>query len=265
MATNEDAKTIVNKPERTKLLELLINSTTLHEPDQLKTLLRSMDNVDVIAKVFLLEGLPFIFANSPMKYLVFREQVADRFEIGYQDVCIVGSAKLGFSPSSHKFGRPFSETSDVDVVIISSVLFDRGTHALLEYINGIGPGLVFGQTESVSVKAWVWRAHKEAVRNYVYDNFNPGLLPYEHSLRKEVFNNISSTSALFLALQPQVFVSKIRCRVFRNWRAAESYYANSLRQVKLSLSGQQEDDAFVEVDDEEDGAELTEAVSSPNA
>ena len=29
----------------------------------------------------------------------FREQVADRFHVGYQDICIVGSAKLGFSPS----------------------------------------------------------------------------------------------------------------------------------------------------------------------
>ena len=252
MVKGNDATTQINKPDHSALLSLLVNSTTL-QPDQLKSLLLSMDNFDVVAKVFLLEGAPFVFSNSPMKYLIFREQVADRFEIGYQDVCIVGSAKLGFSPSPYKFGKAFSETSDVDVVIISSVLFDRGTHALFEHINKIGPALDFSnKTKSVPVSANDWRVHKESVRNYVYENFNPGLLPRDHPLHKEVFSNISSTSALFLALQPQVFVSKIRCRVFRNWRAAESYYTNSLRQLKLTFSGAREEAAFIDVDEEDD-------------
>lgn len=233
---NNVASTSINN-EQSKLLSLLVGSATL-EPDQLKSLLQAMDNFDVLAKVFLLEGLPFVFSKSPMKYLIFREQVADRFSIGYQDVCIVGSAKLGFSPSAHKFGVPFSETSDVDVVIISSTLFDRGTHALFGHLNSIGPPLDFqNRSEPVAVSPRDWRTFRESVRNYVYENFNPGLLPFDHSLRNEVFDKISSTSALFLALEPQVFVSKIRCRVFRNWRAAESYYTNSLKQLKITLAG----------------------------
>lgn len=249
-----DAHDPVNKPGHSQLLKLLVQSATL-SPEQLRALLVSMDNFDVIAKVFLLEGLPFVFSNSPMKYLIFREQVADRFEIGYQDVCIVGSAKLGFSPSPHKFGTLFSETSDVDVVIISSVLFDRGTHALFEHLNKIGPALDFNnKTKAVSVAARDWRVMKESVRNYVYENFNPGLLPYDHPLHREVFTNIASTSALFLALEPQVFVSKIRCRVFRNWRAAESYYTNSLRQLKLALSGARQEEQFIEDDEDDESA-----------
>lgn len=240
----------LNEPNRTTLLATLVSSSSL-QPEQLKALLLAMDNFDVLAKVFLLEGLPIVFSNSPMRYLIFREQVADRFEIGYQDVCIVGSAKLGFSPSPHKFGVPFSETSDVDVVVISQSLFDQGTHALFEHINKIGPPLSFDErAKPISVPARDWRVHKEAVRNYVYENFNPGLLPFDHALRQQVFSNISSTSALFLALQPQVFVSKIRCRVFRNWRAAESYYTNTLRQLKLVLAGEAAQIADVEDDEE---------------
>jgi len=240
----------LNEPDRSALLSTLVSSSTL-KPDQLKALLIAMDNFDVLAKVFLLEGLPFVFSNSPMKYLIFREQVADRFEIGYQDVCIVGSAKLGFSPSAQKFGVPFSETSDVDVVVISHSLFDQGTHALFQHINKVGPPLDFNaRSNPVSVPAGEWRVHKEAVRNYVYENFNPGLLPFDHALRREVFSNISSTSALFLALEPQVFVSKIRCRVFRNWRAAEAYYTNSLRQLKAMLSGGRAD--VIELEDDDD-------------
>lgn len=251
MAKDGTQEQVVNEPSNSELLALLVQSTTL-QPEQLKSLLKAMDNFDVLVKVFFLEGLPFVFSNSPMKYLIFREQVADRFEIGYQDVCIVGSAKLGFSPSPHKFGVPFSTTSDVDVVLISDGLFDRGSHALFEHINRIGPPLDFSnRTAPVSVPARDWRTHKEAVRNYVYDNFNPGLLPNDHRLRTEVFGNISATSAVFLALEPQVFVSKIRCRVFKTWRAAESYYINSLRQLKLTLIGQVDDAASFGLDDDE--------------
>ena len=63
------------------------------------------------------------------------------------------------------------------------------------------------------------------------------------------FSNIASTSALFLALEPQVFVSKIRCRIFRHWRAAEAYYVNTLRQLKRQLAtGGKAEPTNVEVD-----------------
>lgn len=223
-----------SEAEQRKLLELLLNRSEL-SPDDIRSLLLAMDNFDVVAKVFLLEGTPFVFSSSPMKYLIFREQVADRFRIGYQDVCIVGSAKLGFSPSPHKFGTPFAETSDVDVVIISSEMFDVGTHELFEHLRTSGPPHTYDDSKDVTVSGREWRLHKEAVRNFVYENFNPSHLPEGNKLRDQIFDNISSTSALFLALEPQVFVSKIRCRIFRHWRAAESYYVNTLRALKRAL------------------------------
>ncbi|WP_126539712.1 hypothetical protein [Oharaeibacter diazotrophicus] len=234
MAQNPVTSSNASDVEQRKLLEILVRSSSL-SADDLKSLLVAMDNFDVVAKVFLLEGVPFVFSGSPMKYLIFREQVADRFEIGYQDVCIVGSAKLGFSPSPHKFGQPFAVTSDVDVVVISSDMFDRGTRELFQHLNHVGPPLDFQNAKPVTVESREWRLHREAVRNFVYENFNPSHLPEGHFLRSQIFSNIASTSALFLALEPQVFVSKIRCRIFRHWRAAEAYYVNTLRQLKKQL------------------------------
>jgi hypothetical protein len=77
-----------------KLLTLLAGQKT-PTAEEFKQLILALDNHRVLAKVFLLEGTPFVFENRPMKYVIFREQVADRFDIGSQDVCIVGSAKLG--------------------------------------------------------------------------------------------------------------------------------------------------------------------------
>jgi hypothetical protein len=182
--------------------------------------------------------------------------VASEFGLGSQDVCIVGSARLGFSPSPYKFGQPFAETSDVDVVLISEPLFLEGSQALLQELNGVGPGLHlvkgFGP-KPVQVEAEVWRKVKEAIRNFVFNNFNPGLLPYDHPLRKRVFDGIASTTGLFLALEPQIFVSKIRCRIFRSWKAAEDYYANSLHQAQNQLTGQPTPEA-VDDDDESSAA-----------
>ena len=239
--------------DHSKLLGIL-SGDKIPKPEEFRDLIMALDNHRVLAKVFLLEGTPFVFESSPMKYVIFREQLADRFGIGSQDVCIVGSAKLGFSPSPHKYGIPFSETSDVDVVIISEPLFYKGSRQLFVTLNTLSPSVYSARTKTskeggpvVDLKDWV--RVKDSVRNFVYENFNPGLLPYDHSLRMEIFENVSSTSGLFLALEPQVFVSKIRCRVFRTWKAAEDYYSNTLREAKLHFEGEIESD--LETDDEE--------------
>ena len=216
-------------------------------PEQFKRLVLQLDNHEILAKVFVLDGTPYVFEKSPMKYMVFKEQVAERFRVGSHDVCIVGSAKLGFSPSPHKFGTPFDETSDVDVVIIAEPLFNHASRELFAVLNQIGPPVykirpfLNGDSKNKNPPPQValgdWKTVKEAVRNFVFQNFNPGLLPYDHPLRREIFDNIGSTAGLFLALEPQVFVSKIRGRIFRTWKAAENYYADALRQARRSFEG----------------------------
>ena len=221
--------------ETAQLLQALAGAKA-PSPEEFKELVLKLDHHQVLAKVFLLEGTPHVFEKSPMKYVIFREQVADRFDVGSQDICIVGSAKLGFSPSPYRYGRPFSETSDVDVVVVSQPLFYQGSRELFSELNRFDPPLHKvrpflgahprdGDRPVVDLRDW--KDVKEAIRNFTFENFNPGLLPDGNSLRREIFDKISSTSGLFLALEPQVFVSKIRARVFRTWKAAEDYYANS--------------------------------------
>lgn len=185
--------------------------------DQFRDLVVKIDSHSVLAKVFLLEGVPYVLRDSPMKYIIFREQVAERFGIGSQDVCIVGSAKLGFSPAAHQFGTPFSQTSDVDVVIISEPLFYRGSRLLFESLDQLPPNLksirqyLFQSTASgpkPEVPLENWRRLKEAIRNFVYENLNPGLFPNEHPLRIEIFGKISGTAGLFLALEPKYLFLK---------------------------------------------------------
>lgn len=263
------------KADTAHLLDLLGGNKT-PTAEELKQLFTTIDSHDVLTKVFLLQGVPFVFEKSPMKYVIFREQVAERFGVGSQDIRIVGSAKLGYSHTAHKYGVPFSQTSDVDVVVISDPLFYRGSRALFTVLNQEGPtvyeirkyGVEGGDEPKVSLEAW--KRVKEATRNFVYENFNPGLLPGDHPLRIEIFGKISSTAGLFLALEPKVFVSKIRCRIFRSWKAAEDYYSNSLREARNYFAGltdvepELEDDAELgQLDAPEVASESAETTASP--
>jgi len=224
--------------DEAKLLDA-IKAGGLPSVEDFRSLILKLDNHHILARVFLLDGTPFVFSKSPMKYIIFKEQVASEFSLGSQDVCIVGSARLGFSPSGYKFGQPFAETSDVDVVLISEPLFLEGSQALLQELNEVPPGIQYGAPlEPVEVKGQDWQKVKKAIRNFVFNNFNPGLLRHGHPLRARILDGIESTTGLFLALEPQIFVSKIRCRVFRSWKAAEDYYANSLRQAQSQLKGE---------------------------
>jgi hypothetical protein len=234
----------------TKLLSAM-KAGGIPKLDDFRDLVKQLEHHHILARVFLLDGTPHVFVNSPMKYIIFKEQVAAEFGLGSQDVCIVGSARLGFSPTPFKFGQSFSETSDVDVVLISEPLFLEGSQALFQELNATGPQLSFSpghRQQDVQVEGDVWKTLKEAIRNFVFNNFNPGLLSGSHPLRIRIFNGISGTTGLFLAIEPQVFVSKIRCRIFRTWKAAEDYYANTLCEAHKKLRGQRVEP----VDDEED-------------
>jgi hypothetical protein len=261
----------LEKTEHDRLLGLLGGEKT-PTAEEFKELVKAIDNHRILAKVFLLEGTPFVFEKSPMKYVIFREQVADQFDVGSQDVCIVGSAKLGFSPSPHKYGTPFKDTSDVDVVIVSEPLFDRGSRELFWFLNRLEPSVhalrPFLEPQSTKgksaappvVKLSDWKNVKEAIRNFVFQNFNPGLLPPDHTVRRDIFESINSTSGLFLALEPKVFVSKIRGRIFRTWKAAEDYYANALREAKRAFDGED-----VDLEPEDDAEQVISTADSNGA
>ena len=139
-------------------------------------------------------------------------------------------------------------------------MFDLGTQSLFQVLERTGPSLSqFGYEvadhKGAKVEKDDWRLVKEGIRNYVYQNFNPGLLPDHHPLRIDIFQKIKSTAPLFMALEPKVFVSKIRCRFFRNWRAAEGYYTNTLRQLARRFRNE-----YPEADDEL--ADITEVVQT---
>ena len=83
-----------------------------------------------IVRKYILHGIPSVFDGRENDYFDFRANIAQNFNIGFHEVFIVGSAKLGFS--YHKDSL-FSLNSDIDVVLVNEHLFEHFYSKIFNY------------------------------------------------------------------------------------------------------------------------------------
>lgn len=75
-----------------------------------------------IVRKYIIHGTPFVFKDNENGYYEFRSLIAKQWNVGFQEVLILGSGKLGYS--YHK-NSTFSLESDIDVAIINEQLFEK--------------------------------------------------------------------------------------------------------------------------------------------
>lgn len=78
-----------------------------------------------LARLWLSEGIPYVFRDTPSIYDSLRVWIGRRLEIDPKEVTLIGSARTGYSMSPDSYARPFSGRSDLDLTIVSSCLFER--------------------------------------------------------------------------------------------------------------------------------------------
>jgi hypothetical protein len=72
------------------------------------------------------EGIPYAFRDNPLLYEVARRWITAKLQLHPKEVTVIGSGRLGYAFSKPpKFGRRFSENSDLDLTAISENLFNR--------------------------------------------------------------------------------------------------------------------------------------------
>lgn len=74
---------------------------------------------------------PFAFRARPAEYDEFRGEVSARLGVAIGDVEIVGSGRLGFSLNPDHLLSSFGPKSDIDLVLVSSAVFDSAWEELL--------------------------------------------------------------------------------------------------------------------------------------
>jgi hypothetical protein len=81
-----------------------------------------------IVQRFVTLGDPAVLSSE--EHAELKQRIAVQFSVHPTSIFVVGSAKLGFSIAPGKRWRAFGETSDVDVAIVSDVLYSRIWHEI---------------------------------------------------------------------------------------------------------------------------------------
>lgn len=156
---------------------------------------------------------------DPDMYFQLKSHVATKFGVHPTEVLVVGSGKLGFSIVHDKRYRPFGDSSDIDVAIISSGFFDRIWIDVFDSwrAGGYWPGQ--RDFESYLFRGWL----------------RPDKLPPERTFERcrewwEFFRELTSSGTY----GPY----KLRAGLYKSWHFMESYHALCIRECQDHIRGE---------------------------
>lgn len=146
---------------------------------------------------------------SMEQYFDLRSEIANKYEVHPNEVLVVGSSKLGFSVAPTKRYRHFTDTSDIDVVIVSSGLFDQMWKAVHHYWDHGGYWERSAQFKAYLFQGWI----------------RPDKLPPAATFELandwwQFFNYLSSTR--------KYSVYKVAGALYRDWYFLEAYQLRSV-------------------------------------
>jgi len=175
---------------------------------------------EIIARLWLTEGLPAAFQASPAAYEDLRGWLAAQLCVHPKEVTLIGSARIGYSLApSPSFGRPFSPRSDLDLSVISDDLFRRLATAFSRFSADYETGAIKPRSER---ERFLWEQNLEfgtrnIPRGFLDSNKIPNFTKYQ------VAQQINQSMwALVKKLEVTPHAPQVRtasARVYRDWRS----------------------------------------------
>ena len=163
----------------------------------------------------LFSGIPYAFASMPSEYESFRAQLGFSLKVNPNDIVLVGSGRFGFSLAPYKFGRPFNEKSDLDVVIVDHTLFDTAWLELIRY-----------DFKSLSFDRDIAESLKEHRSNHVFWGY---LELYKLKSSVSFYNKLWFPAFAALGFFRPAAGRNVKARVYRTWEHARNYHRFGLR------------------------------------
>jgi hypothetical protein len=172
-----------------------------HRISEFKTSIAA-ENVETIVQRHITFGSCHVLSDG--QYFKLKQVVSREFNVHPSEVLVVGSAKLGFSIASGKRFRPFCDTSDIDVAVISSSAFDSIWQSVFEFKCAKGYWDKERSFNEYLARGWI----------------RPDMLPPAKKFRQckqwwEFFQGLSRSR--------EFGPIKITAGLYRNWRFLEAY------------------------------------------
>lgn len=170
----------------------------------------------------------FLLCNSYDKYFYpkdrdllwsLKKDFSKAFGLCIREIEIAGSAKIGISYNKGKYNKRFDENSDIDIIIVSSSLFDNLWLKVVEFDKN---NFKLDESERINLNQTL---------NYINEGIiSPDKLPLELEPRKEIWDIFEKFSG-----KPEYDYRKVRGRIFKNWFFVERYYLNSFHLLEKEI------------------------------
>ena len=200
------------------------NPTSRHmypTKDDFRELLRTRD-LDWIIDEHLFQGTPFYSADEPDVHDAMVRAISIGLKVPRDDICVVGSARVGFSLSPPKFGEPFGQFSDIDIIVVSSVLFDPS------WLDILG---LRRKHSAVLHRNTRQRLQEHRERHYIYNGWiYPSSILETLEIGErwlETFNGLSRI--------PEFAGRPVEARLYRTWDHARLYHRWSFTRLQTAI------------------------------
>ena len=194
----------------------------------------SADPLDkLVDEVILFPGLPYAFQGMPAVFDRFRAEIVGKLGVQESGIRVIGSGKLGYSLAPDSYPRAYSESSDIDVLMVDERLFDSVWCSLVRWhyartakgdMTGYERAWIGKRQKSIF---WGWLQIEDLLldrREVVFGTIH--LKPIT-DLRVQWFNIFQILSG-YRELKRR----KVDGRLYRTWDHARMYHVDSLNELK---------------------------------
>lgn len=166
------------------------------------------------------ERIPYIFNDDLIAYIKWKEKLSKLIKVDSKAIVLTGSSAVGISLNPHKNFKPFDDTSDIDIAIISSYYFDISWH----YLRNIG-------TKRYQLKP--------VVQNSLEDH-RTRLIYWGTIATDEIIQILPFGIEWMKAMDEMTKISptidkKINFRIYKDFEALRSYQNIAIAQLKDNL------------------------------
>jgi hypothetical protein len=190
-----------------------------------------------LVRLWLSEGIPFAFREVPGMYEIVRGWLGARLKIHPKTITIIGSGRIGYSLAPYpKYGRTFSNKSDLDFTVISDALFSNLSISFAKWQNEAMTGVVKPRN---SREQLFWSDNLSRLPLNIKNGFvDEWKLPRRPEYPE--VQNIAQTMWILLEKLRRTpcgpSVTKATVRVYRNWEALVSQMHLNFSQTVRSVA-----------------------------
>lgn len=181
---------------------------------------------NIVVQKYLLDGSCHFFdSNDECDEFIFKKTIADSLNVHIRDIAIVGSGKLGFSIKPDKDVLSFypfknfdeNKTSDIDIAIVSSRLFDNQLIKMYEYTS-----------QYTSHENWKKNTDRNSFAKYILKGWlKPDFIPKGY----EITNGIQKVISEY----KMKYGRDINIGIYKSWYFFETYHINNIKNINLNL------------------------------